>query len=85
MIDHELPPAVPRRLSVSDPDYDPSIGERLTVRLDGDDQHGRAEAYDLDAQTVTRCKHDAAGKIYLEGEWIAMETVHGVVTVEWKA
>ncbi|MEH3121992.1 MAG: hypothetical protein PGN16_08440 [Sphingomonas phyllosphaerae] len=77
--------SVPRRLSVSDPDYDPSIGERLTVRLDGVDQHGRAEAYDLDAQTVTRCKHDAAGKIYLDGDIIAMEMVGGVVTVEWRA
>ena len=58
---------IPRRLSVHDADYDPSLGARLIVSLDGVDQHGRAEAYDLDAGTVTRPKLDADGRWVIEG------------------
>lgn len=74
---------IPRRLSVHDEGYDPSIGMRLVVLLDGVDQRGRAEAYDLDAGTVTRAKHDAQGNVYCEGDEIALETVHGIVEVFW--
>lgn len=75
---------VPRRLSTHDDDYDPRVGERLTVLLDGVDQRGRVEAYDLDAGTVTRAKHDAEGRIFVDGDEIAMETVAGHVEVLWR-
>jgi len=58
---------IPRRLSIHDADYDPTLGQRLVVRLDGVDQHGRVEAYDLDAGTVTRAKVDADGLFVIEG------------------
>jgi len=58
---------IPRRLSIHDADYDPSLGERLIVKLDGVDQHGRVQAYDLDAGTVTRAKLDADGRWVIEG------------------
>lgn len=72
---------IPRRLSVTDADYDPCVGEGLIVLLDGVDQWGRAEGYDMDAGTVTRAKHDAQGRIYADGDEIAMETVTGFVEV----
>ncbi|TCP91878.1 hypothetical protein C8J42_103570 [Sphingomonas sp. PP-CE-1A-559] len=75
----------PRALSVHDADYDPAVGESIVVRLDGVDQHGRVEAYDVDAGTVTRCKLDARGYTFAEDDEIARETVHGVVTAEFKA
>ncbi|KQM99433.1 hypothetical protein ASE77_00085 [Sphingomonas sp. Leaf226] len=37
------------------------------MKLDGVDQHGRVEAYDLDAGTVTRAKVDADGRFVIEG------------------
>lgn len=77
--------APPRRLSVHDADYDPAIGARVHVLLDGVDQRGRCEAYDADAGTVTRCKHDETGKAYVVGDEIAMETVTGKVEVSWRA
>jgi len=58
---------IPRRLSTHDIDYDPSLGARLVVMLDGVDQHGCAEAYDLDAGTVTRAKVDADGRWAIAG------------------
>lgn len=76
---------IPRRLSVHDDDYDPAAGATLVISLDGIDQHGRVTAYDIDAGTVTRCKHDAQGRVCVEGDQIGMETVHGLVTVERKA
>lgn len=76
---------VPRRLSVHDEGYDASVGQRLTVLLDGVDQWGRCEAYDLDAGTVTRTKHDAQGNVVLEGDEIATKTVTGKVEVFWTA
>ena len=72
---------IPRRLSVTDADYDPRVGEGLIVMLDGVDQWGRAEGYDIDGGTVTRAKHDAQGRIYADGDEIAMETVTGFVEV----
>lgn len=74
---------IPRRLSVHDEDYNPAIGARLVIFFDGEDQHGRAEGYDLEAGTVTRAKHDANGKIFCVGDEIAIETVHGKVEVFW--
>lgn len=76
---------VPRRLSVHDADYDPTIGDRLVVLIDGVDQYGRAESYDIDAGTVTRAKLNADGNLYCEGDEVAIETVHGKVEVSWKA
>ena len=58
---------IPRRLSIHDADYDPMLGARLIVMLDGVNQHGRVEAYDLDAGTVTRAKLDADGRLVIEG------------------
>jgi len=72
---------IPRRLSIQDADYDPTLGQRLVVKLDGVDQHGRVEAYDLDASTVTRAKRDASGRLVLEGDEVAMETVSGLLEV----
>lgn len=76
--------APPRRLSVHDEGYDPAIGARVCVMLDGVSQDGRCEAYDADAGTVTRCKLDADGKAFAVGDEIAMETVTGRVEVSWR-
>ncbi|MES3096195.1 hypothetical protein [Sphingomonas aerolata] len=76
---------IPRRLSVTDADYDPRVGEGLIVLLHGVDQWGRAEGYDIDAGTVTRAKHDASGRLVLEGDEVAMETVAGRVEVTLRA
>lgn len=75
----------PRRLSVHDEGYDPAIGARLRVLLDGVSQDGRCEAYDIDAGTVIRCKLDEQGHIYAEGDEVARETVTGKVEVSWRA
>ena len=58
---------IPRRLSIHDADYDPTLGEQLIVKLDGVDQHGRVQAYNLDAGTVTRAKLDADGRWVIKG------------------
>lgn len=75
---------VPRRLSVDDEDYDPAVGARVVVLLDGIDQCGRCTGYDIDAGAVTRAKHDASGNAYVEDGEFAVETVQGVVEVHWR-
>ena len=74
----------PRRLSVHDVGYDPALGSRLCVLLDGVSQDGRCEAYDIDAGTVIRCKLDEQGYIYAEDDEVARETVSGKVEVKWR-
>lgn len=76
--------APPRRLSTDDADYDPAVGARVLVFLDGVEQRRRCVAYDADAGTVTRAKLNEAGEIYCVGDEIAMETVSGKVEVRWR-
>lgn len=76
----------PNRQSVDDPDFDPSVGARTLIYLDGTLQK-EASAYDCDAGTVTRPVVDAEGRLQLtpSRDAILQEVVTGTVTVEWKA
>lgn len=78
--------APPRRLSITDASYDPSVGFRLQIFLDGIEQD-LATGYDLDADTVTRYKADRNGdplKDRKTGQLIR-ETKSGEIEVSWKA
>ena len=72
----------PRSYSVRDPAFEPEIGRRVEVRLDGDLQR-KVIAYDCDAGTLTRYALDEAGKIKINREKreAVEETVAGVVEV----
>ena len=72
--------SVPRRLSVHDEGFDQAAAADLVIHLDGVKQ-ANANAYDMDAGTVTRAKLDADGNLYCEGDEVAIETVHGCVEV----
>jgi hypothetical protein len=72
---------IPRKLSVSD---NHPLAPRLRIQLDGVEQR-YVIAYDIDAGIVERCKLDADGHVYAEGDEIVRETVSGVVTVELRA
>ncbi|WP_395391582.1 hypothetical protein WBP07_12960 [Novosphingobium sp. BL-8A] len=77
---------IPSRYSVDQEDFDPDLGQRLVIALDGIDQYGRVHSYDIEAGTVTRCKRDDSGQAYVGPgtDDIAMETIHGVVSVTLK-
>lgn len=79
----EIPPSY----LVDQKDYDPALGSRLVVTVDGVDQRGRVAAYGIEAETLTRCKHDQRGCAYVApgADKVAMETVHGVINVTLKA
>jgi len=76
----------PARYSVEQVDYDPALGARLCVHLDGVEQR-RVIAYDCEAGTVTRCVLDAEGRLVVDEnrEDVGVETVSGRVEVTWRA
>ncbi len=75
----------PRRYSVGDADYDPAIGARLEVFLDGV-ARGEVVAYDIDARTLTRHATDEQGNVIIDRAVNALkcETLTGDVAVVWK-
>lgn len=61
------------------------IAQHMSIFLDGVEQRD-VISYDCNAGTVERCKTNADGDIYVEPgtDDVAVETLKGVVTVEWK-
>lgn len=77
--------APPRAYSIGQADFDPEIGRRLRISVDGVEQKEVVE-YDCDAGTVLKNKLGADGRPMLNDERddVLRETVRGLVTVEWK-
>lgn len=75
----------PARYSVTQADFDPEIGRRLLIRLDGVEQHMVVE-YDCEEGWVLRNKPDENGKAQLapNKREVWKETVTGHVTAEWR-
>jgi hypothetical protein len=80
-----LTEAPPIRYSVGQDDFDPDIGRRLRICVDGVEQVEVVE-YDCAAGTVLRNALDAEGKAQANASKteVLRETVHGTVTVEWE-
>jgi hypothetical protein len=78
-----VPP--PRRYSVNRPGFDPSIGKRVKVLLDGIEQSLVVE-YDCALGLVDRFVTDADGQIQLTADrkHARRELLRGEVTIEWK-
>lgn len=76
--------APPIRYSVGQNDFDPEIGRRLRIYVDGAEQKQVIE-YDCEAGTVVRFALDADGSVRLNAKRddALRETVKGAVTVEW--
>jgi hypothetical protein len=80
--------APPRRYDVVDDQVAvgrPALGKRLRVRLDGRPV-SLVRRYDQDKGEVTRILTDAAGRPVVDRalQCAREETLHGVVTVEWR-
>jgi hypothetical protein len=75
----------PRAYSIGQPDFNPEIGRRLRICVDGIEQREVVE-YDCDAGTVLKNKlgHDGRPMLNDARDAVARETVRGTVTVEWK-
>lgn len=74
--------AIPPRLSVNDPDFDPRVSCELEIRLNGVLQDC-VLSYDLEAGIVERLERGATGEYVIDhtrGK-AATEIVHGDVTV----
>lgn len=73
---------LPIRYSVHSADWDPAIGSRLCIKVDGVEQH-RVIAYDAEAGWVDRYETDLQGHIVVDrqGERASVERVSGRVTV----
>lgn len=76
---------IPTRYATGDYDYDPEVGCRLIISLDGAVQD-RVVAYDIEAGFVTKHKVDAHGEVVVdhEREEIVKVDVYGAVTVTLK-
>lgn len=76
---------VPRRYDVGAPDFDPAVGQRLTILLDGQEQP-LVIAYDCDEGWAERYVVDGKGNIQLDRErqQAKTECVYGDVVVRWK-
>lgn len=74
----------PVRYAVGQADFDPGIGRRLRVFVDGVEQNQVVE-YDCEAGTVLRNKLDENGKAQLNEacDEVLRETITGAVTVDW--
>lgn len=73
----------PMRYSVSQPDFDPELGCRLIIRVNGTELKD-VSAYDAEAGWVERLERDIEGKPVLlkaRGEF-AIERVKGAVAVD---
>lgn len=76
----------PLRYAVSQDDFDPEIGSRLRIFLDGVEQREVIE-YDCDAGTLLRNKLNAEGNVQIDPtqpDQVWTEHLTGTVTVEWK-
>ncbi|EJL23968.1 hypothetical protein [Novosphingobium sp. AP12] len=73
---------IPTRYAVGDDDFDPEVGRRLIISLNGVLQD-HVIAYDIEAGIVTKHKLDEAGEIIIdrEREEIVKIDMHGAVTV----
>lgn len=73
---------LPVRLSVNDEDFDPDLGARLEVRLDGVVQDA-VIGFDTEVGEVIRARKDADGSFMVNqaGDQIEIETIKGAVTV----
>ncbi|APR52006.1 hypothetical protein CA223_06725 [Sphingomonas koreensis] len=78
-------PLPPARQDVGDPRYDPRVGQRTEVLLDGEPQR-HVIAYDRHAGWLTRARVDAGGGMALDDsrEGVAIETVYGRVQARWR-
>lgn len=74
----------PVRYSIGQADFDPAIGNRLRVFVDGAEQKEVVE-YDCEAGTVLRNKLDDQGNAQLNEakDEVLRETITGNVTVDW--
>lgn len=73
---------LPRRLEVGRPGWHRFLG-RITVLRDGKEV-SRCTAFDADKGLVRVQKLDGEGRIYLEDDKVAQETLRGRVEVRWK-
>ncbi|MDR6851047.1 hypothetical protein J2Y54_000540 [Sphingomonas sp. BE123] len=75
----------PRAYDIGQPDYDPAIGHRLAICLDGELQSD-VFAFDANAGWVRRNARDGSGNLIIDRDpdRVRTETVAGTVTVEWK-
>lgn len=76
----------PRAYDVGQPDFDPAIGQRLEILLEGN-VVTQVLAYDCDKGTVTRNATDEQGNIRVNAarDAIETETLTGTVEVRFKA
>lgn len=73
----------PTRYSASQPDFDPELGSRLVIRVNGAELKD-VLAYDAEAGWVDRLERDIEGNPVLlkaRGE-LAIERVKGAVTID---
>ena len=78
--------APPRAYSIGQPDFNPDIGRRLRICVDGVEQREVVE-YDCDAGTVLKNRLNSEGRAQVDPnnrEQVWRETVRGNVTAEWK-
>lgn len=80
-----MPDLIPTRYAIGDDDFDPELGLRLIISLDGVVQD-QVVAYDIEAGVVTKNKVDAQGEVVIdrEREEVVKVNVRGAVTVTLK-
>lgn len=73
---------IPARYSVDQDDYDPDLGARLLIKLNGAEQD-RVVEYDAEAGWVDRVETDAAGEIVIDQfrGTVSIERMSGLVEV----
>lgn len=76
---------LPARYDISQADYNPEIGRRLLIKLDGIKQD-MVLAYDAEQGWLIRYRTDENGQIIIDREHdrAKQETVYGVVTIDWR-
>lgn len=74
----------PQALDVGDAGFDPEIGRRVEVLLDGE-VRDHIISYDCRAGTIERYVCKADGQVCIENDEAAKETLTGDVTVRWRA
>ncbi|HEX7856103.1 MAG TPA: hypothetical protein VF503_20680 [Sphingobium sp.] len=74
----------PIRYSTDDPDFDPRLGRRLIVAVDGVEQQ-QVASYDIEAGFIERAEVGVDGKIVVTtlGN-VSIERVQGAITVTLK-
>ena len=79
---HDAPPS---RYDLADPTFDPDVGARIMVKLDGQ-PCARVVAYDCEEGWVRKFQTTADGHVRVSPtrDEALKETVTGFVTAEWK-